>query len=215
MVFNTAYGQIENLPFDIRGHRGLPFAQQQEQPTTEPSRPNASLEQALRGALVEVINRAPAKPRFVEDLSPDQLRRFRDVETIEKAFSLVHLPTLDLHIETIPERVQKEVLSYWDSLASFVQSSLFYLNDTKLRTLFGQFLDAFRRTVDCDQYQDMGHLSHCVYIGERKGGEWKDLKRAALDLPNALSALLSDIRDRYPEVDIAAASRRAWAVRNS
>jgi hypothetical protein len=91
LLINTELGKLEDLPFDFDRHRVSPF----HMPENASKEERKALADLLFVAIRAVVNASPKRPAELRGLSPDQLRRNRDIENLRAILSTLHVPSLD------------------------------------------------------------------------------------------------------------------------
>lgn len=214
MLTNTEFGTLDDLPFDFDRHRVSPY-----KAAIEPSRSQKSdLRALLAMALASMVSADPERPGA--ELSPEQKRRRRDIANLTELLSVVHIPTIDQHIESAPHKLLGRVLDVWEHFHNTFDSSRFHLYDQPLMELLTRFYRAFHETVRHGEYYH-ATVNHTAYIFTNPGdlplrGEkektWNAMSRAVDEMRTLFSELLAVVRTDYVEVDLEETSCAAWKI---
>lgn len=209
LVINGKISPVSDLPFDFDRHRAMVYAHDEE-PTKEQKE---ALVRDLKGAIELVAEHNPSRPKDIEDQSEEQVRRRRDVTNITWALEQIHQPSVDDLVTDLPYRVSDKALWYYGSFKGVVTNSLFHINDASLSALFQEMLDSWSMAVSAgEHYQTSSNPHYYVWTGNQPSAK-KARDRVAKGvskLAEVRKALLDRIRNDYVEVDVEAASKKAF-----
>jgi hypothetical protein len=123
MLFNEAFGEVSDLPFDIDRQRVSSYKFEESAANKEAK---GTLERLVTDALKLILEKNP--PKAAPALNPDQERRRRDVINLRWLFENVHLPTVEEHLRDAPKFVGDNVLHFQEMFHSIFRSKSFHLS---------------------------------------------------------------------------------------
>lgn len=215
MLFNTAFGAFPaDTPFDIDRHRGSPYSLTAE---SADSGENIGRLNALVLAALQGIRRADPVRATVHE-TPEQVRRQRDVMTLTSVLSTLHLPTLDEYLLEGPRIVRLKLFHFSENLDAIVGSSLFHFYDHTLASEVTAIRNALQRCLSHGAHYQSSRDSELFLFANAcdmpldatQQTAWQAIEASMADLEKHLGTLLQHVRSQYVEVDVDAASRRAW-----
>ncbi|MDI5832644.1 nucleotide-binding protein (plasmid) [Shewanella xiamenensis] len=232
MLFNTHFGVLNDLPFDIDRHRATPYLLS---PADSKNKSNvSSLQSVLKDAINAVIVDNPKRPAEVNRRSPEETKKIRDIANLTEVFSSINLSTVDQMIEFLPNYLHTNIFHFWDSFQGVINSPHFHLYDAKAEDLIQKVYKGWKGCLSHDElYRDSPNpelyiFSNTIYpqmaqnikkglaLKQQKGLAQKQQKK--LDqinesralLRRSLTELLNYIRQEYIEIDIDELSSNAW-----
>jgi hypothetical protein len=217
MLTNTRYGTLADLPFDFDRHRASDYAADAE-PTAKQKK---HLRELLEAALDSMVRADPERPGA--ELTPEQKRRRRDIANLTELLSVVHIPTIDQHLEDAPRRLFDRAIDYWEYFRIVIDGSRFHLYDERVREVLQRFRNAYHETVRNGEYYHPT-LGHKAYIFTNPGDlpltgskaeAWDAMSQAVNEMGAAFWELLSLIRTDYIEIDLEETSAAAWQLYRS
>lgn len=209
LLINGKISAVTDLPFDFDRHRAMVFMHDVK-PTTEQKE---ALVQDLKGAIELIAEHDPPRPKEIEGQSEEQVRRRRDVTNITWAMEQIHQPSVDDLISDLPFRVRETAFWYYESFKGVITNSLFHINDTSVSALFQEMLDGWSLALSAgEHYQMSNNPQYYVWTGDQPSAK-KARSRVAKGvskLAKSRKELLERLRKYYVEVDIDAASKKAF-----
>lgn len=210
LLVNTELSPLTDLPFDFDRHRVMTY--------TMSAKPTADQKKALAASLkvgIELIAKhEPPRPRDLESLTPDQIRRKRDADNITWALEQVHQPSLDDFFETMPFQMRDKILWFYESFKGVVSSSLFHISDPEMAKLFQKWLKGWSRALSGSAHFNMAsNPSLYVWTGDRDPRGEKALvriRKGLIKMQAARQAILDKVRSTYVEVDVDATNKTAF-----
>ena len=208
MLLNTAFGKIEDLPFDFDRHRASQYRLQEKslRPTEV-----AKLDQLVFEALKIIIETNPPYP--THPLNPEQERRRRDIINLRWVMDSIYLPALERHLEEAPGYVRSELLHFIDSFEAILTSKSFHLYDQDLLDKLKRVHEFWAKSLAF--YQDYegdlrGHGSHfSKKQTKEQRRDWQKIEKYLRELEPALDDLLLAIREKYLEINLDETSETA------
>lgn len=214
LVVNGKVSQLSDLPFDFDRHRAMVY-EHDEKPTTAQKE---ALAKDLKGAIGLIAKHDPPRPKDIEGQSEEQVRKRRDVTNITWALEQVHQPSIDELIADLPYKLNDKALWYFECFKGVVTNSLFHINDAALAKSCKKMLDGWTMALSAGEHYQMSSNPHFyVWVGNQPSASKAEdrVMKGALMLAKARKALLDRVRRDYVEVDIEAASKKAFhAYRN-
>ncbi len=217
MLFNEAFGKFpDDLPFDIDRNRASPY-RIHEGSNTDKASTTAVLEPLLVEALKAIVKANPARPAELKGLSVEQVHRTRDMESLRWLLSTVHWPTLDEHIDDGPSVILERTCDFWEAFNSVFRNSLFHLYDKSLRSKVNSLHRLWGKSLSYDSFYDPSRrgdryifdMPMDVFRSQEHRRVWNDLKRTYPKLRKAVKDLLKEVREKYPELDLALLNKNA------
>ncbi|WP_166742049.1 TIR domain-containing protein [Burkholderia cepacia] len=216
MLFNEAHGTVKtDLPFDIVQNRVSPYTM------TEPVTPESSSQLAslAKVAIRAVIVKDPKTPVQLRGLDPEKIKYEHDVENLKWLMSMVHIPTIDEHIQQVPKCIADEAAWFADGFDAVVTSSRFSLYDAALDASVRAFHRAWETTLRYDRYYHEaggGRVRIFTNPGDlplsgAKERAWETIDAARQDMARAFQEMLSKLRSDYVTVEVSKRSDEAWA----
>jgi CAP12/Pycsar effector protein, TIR domain len=214
MLFNTAFGNMSDLPFDVDRQRASGYRLEEKNATGAAQK---GLDNLLTVAIRTILQVNP--PKRMDIASPEEERRRRDVANIQWLLEYVHWPTLEAHLEASPRFISFEVFHFWESFNAIIRSKSFYLYDAELLKKFESVRRHWARSLAFYQhYEGKPGIRGAIFTRNRRFGltqeerrHWQEIEAANRELSLAIDDLLSDIRKRYLEVNIDQMNEAAWA----
>lgn len=215
MLFNTAVGEFpRDLPFDLMQNRTLTF----EIRVGDETNGIRKLSEQLTIGIGEIVRAEPKRPAQLRGLSKEKVEHDHDVEQIRWLLSTMHLPTLDEHIEHLPDRVRSKCLWFHDHFAGVETNSLFSIYDPTLNDTVRTFARAWDTATSygvkydggasSDLYSFKGSGQYTFTDDDEKA--WSEIAKARKTMRESLDRLLARVRSHYHEVDIRKTNETAW-----
>lgn len=218
MLVNTQYTDLsKDLPFDFDRHRATPFTVDiKDKATIKQSR--EQLRKIVDTCITSIIEKSPVKESEKKDLSPDEIKRNRDLVNIKWLMSTIHQPSLQEHVESGPRYINDRILHFWESFHGVFINNLFHLYDTELYEKFKKLHEAWHTTVSFgEHYHDTNNPNLLVFanpmdmpLNNKQEKAWNKIE-AALSVINQVLAEINElIRNNYLELDIDEMNKEAW-----
>jgi hypothetical protein len=208
MLLNTAYGPIEDLPFDFDRHRASPYRLQED---SLRSAEVAKLEQLVFEALRVIIATDPPYP--THPLNPEQERRRRDIINLRWVMESIHLPSLERHIVEAPGYIRIDLFHFYESFEAIFNSKSFHLYDLDLLKRLKRVHKLWAQSLAFYEHYE-GDLRGGSRFSERRTKEqrrdWRTIVSLVRKLGLALDDLLLAIREKYLEINLDETSESAW-----
>ncbi|MBL8236773.1 MAG: nucleotide-binding protein [Bryobacterales bacterium] len=207
MLFNKAVGDFDkDPPFDFDRHRISPF--QLDGATVKTDKQGKSDLRSLLACAVElVIDTDPKRPADMRHLSPEELRRKRDIDNLNRILAAIHWPSIDEHVRNLPNNIAQDLFYYWAGFDGIYVSSIFHINDVQLAEELAKFHEHWRRTLSFGEHYSANHSGTSIFKyspvpTDTERRDWKAIEKAAREMNRAMEILLKDIRIRFVEIDI-------------
>lgn len=137
LIYNTSYGRVEELPFDLRPHRPILYELgeiQETKPNFKDLRKNCVSH--FTKTIEATIDLVLSKPGFklihsndYEELS-DEIKRRRDIATLTSIFQGINsVEFKHFYEESISGFITDEIFLYWYDFEATYESPAFYLYD--------------------------------------------------------------------------------------
>lgn len=205
MFFNDALAPLEELPFDFDRHRISTYAMAEGEEKAKA----AALRGLTRDALASIVRVDPKRPRELEGIDPEKVRRDRDIDNIKWFMRQLSTAALDQHIEESPGHVRFRTAVMLDAVREVMAKSAFSIYDGDVLSEMTGLRDSLGTTLAYDHlYRGTANMKVQVFgrgdfmETDEEREAWKVINAARADLAKHLQALLALIRERYLEVDI-------------
>jgi hypothetical protein len=214
LLFNLAYGELADLPFDFDRHRVSQFTLTE---ALEQERRKA-LDRLAKVALDAVITKDPKRPSELKGQSRAQIEHNRDVENLKWVLGTLHLPTIDQQILDLPYYILEPALFHYEDFREIVEdNSLFHLSDKKLFEAIVRFAKAWTEVMSyCEFYRDtpggrkyVFHAPLDLFVAPEQQQAWNAIKKARVRMRKALDAVLRRVRKDYVEIDLKKTNQKA------
>ena len=215
LLFNKRHGKIAtDLPFDFSQNRVSQFEVDESLDKAKRS----ALAKLLKTALNTIILKCPKRPAETQGLSRDKVEHNRDVESMKRLMSGLHLPTLDCLIRELPHSIPERSMDFLECLRGNVEDSSFFLYDQVLTDAINRLLNSWNDAVSHWGEYD-GTPGERSYIFRNPGDMslpperqkiWDEICRSKHEMCDALNDILSRLRDSYIEISIDETNNIAW-----
>ena len=222
MLFNTSYGDLKDAPFDIVGNRITDYhlSPKTEDVNEKQLQGNQKqLSEKIHEALKLIIEKSPNKPRYKVEITPEEIKRNRDISTIKTILETIHIPSLKNHINEAPYKIYDQIFFFWDNFNGklYYDSYEFCLYDEKLKDLVIKIHSLWNKTLSYNQHyqRSLRHdlnifSSHDLPFTSKQQEDWDDIEEALRQLELVLDELLNYIRENYLEIDLKETTSTAW-----
>lgn len=217
LLFNEALGNFpQDLPFDFDRHRVSRYT------LAEMSVPkkgaHAPLVTLLTDAIVAVVEDDPKKPSEISQLTPEQMRRQRDVTNLRWLLENVHWPTLEQHIEEAPKIMHGDVIFFFEGFDGVRKAHLFHIYDQKLMARIDAIHHAWAKTTSFGtRYERVTGGDRYIFSvppnrawTKHEEKAWEAIETSLKELHKAIKEFLAYIRSNYLEIDIAELNALSW-----
>ncbi|MFM6012669.1 MAG: hypothetical protein ACKO99_18795 [Dolichospermum sp.] len=220
MLFNTSYGDLKDAPFDIVVNRitGYHLSPKAEDFTEKQLQGNQKqLSEKIHEALKLIIEKSPNKPRYKVEITPEEIKRKRDISTVKTILETIHITSLKDHINEAPKKVYNKIFHFYESFNGKLTSGNYYLYDDKLKDLVNKVHVTWGKTIsygehydypggDCSFFSNPGDL----LLTDKQQKDWDDIEEALGQLELVFDELLNYIHENYLEIDIRETTSTAW-----
>ncbi len=216
MLFNDEFGEVSDAPFDIDRHR---ISRYKLSPTDAKNKDkHARLADALSQGVISVAEKNPVRPLDGEQLSPEQIKRKRDISNLRWILGTIHFPTLDQMASDLPSILHYKATYFWEGFNAVVENSLFHLYDTEALDAIKLIHKSWKTCVSNGEQYHMTVNSN-TYVFKNPGDAplsknqqrvWDAINNARTILQLSQTKLLTILRDRYLEIDVDEMNAAAW-----
>jgi len=214
MVFNKNYGDFSlELPFDLEKRRVTAFTIKDKKDKNGKS----DLSGKIVSAIETIIKRNPQKPSDKKKKSANEIKREKDISSLNSLMACIHIQTMDYFISELPDKVIERIFFFWHSFQEIYDTNAFHIFNTDLAKLLKQFRDKWGDTLSHgDMYQGTGSRTHYsfylpmdVFPNEQAEKTYKQIEKEAAELKFLFRNLVAYLRDNYIEVDLDELSNKA------
>lgn len=215
MLFNKNHGNFPNdLPFDIDRRRIIDFKITGKSDNSG----KGGLKAELAKAIKIIIEKRPLKPSEKRHLKPEERKRNSDITNLKWALNAIHIPTMDIFIEEIPNRVFGKIFHFWEGFKGVMTSSLFHIYDKSANDLLQNLYSHWENTLKYGHHYHttLGNsewyffgLGRDMPLEDDEKKDWDFLLKERENLYNAFKELLNHIRANFIEIDLDETSNNA------
>lgn len=198
--------KADDLPFDIRANRASPFRGDD----------SAGLNELLTIAIGSIVLKAPARPDNSTDLSPEVIKKDRDLRTLRAVLSCIDMSVIDVMLEKAPSIIVHEAFHHYEGLNGVVSASTFGLYDQTAQDLIVSVRDHWGGLLSFGvHYTDLntGDYKFKDRIGSPLTGsiesDWEAMEEEMKKLKETLDDLIDHVRRHFLELDLEALSELA------
>lgn len=202
LVLNTAIAKMDDLPFDFDRQRVGQFAI-----PTGAAKERKNLTALLTDAVTAILDQNPRRPAELKKISPEQIKRERDVANARWALTAMHITTLQQHIYDLPHMVSDRAVSFYEDFHAAVTSKAFHIYDPELDAAFRGLDRAWADALSPAHRYHANGAGLNIFSNPMDGPlsddqeqDWNRVERAAAEMHTQLDRLLSIIRERYLEI---------------
>jgi hypothetical protein len=210
MLFNTALAEFDDLPFDFDRHRISKY-----EFSADPNlrkRHQGDLRQLARAAIAQIVTDDPKRPRELQDIPQEQIKRSRDIENLRWFLHRISTAYLDKHIQEMPTYLDYSAVMMCGGVEELRQRSDFLFYDADLTAATNGVIDSLEATLSHPgEYRDTtnplrqafgqpGDMD--IHVRESQTRAWEEINAARHQLKKYLYELIAIVRERYIEIDI-------------
>jgi len=221
LLFNKHFGTFpDEMPFDFDRHRASPYtyvAPEGKKTTKQLASLREPLVNLLQTAIYAIIENNPQKPFFAKEVTEEQKKRARDVSNLKWLMSTVHIPTLEMHIDSIPHKIHDRIFLFWEDFNAVTLSGLFHLYDKEMLRLVIEVREAwegslsFGHRYNSHPRRDVCFFATCMdLLSEEQQRDWDTIEKLRKQLNKSFRAILNYIHENYIEIDLNSLSSVAW-----
>jgi len=213
LVINKSGAKRWEVPFDIQGHRYVPYDLSDDTPDRKTV--IEKLGRILAGNISSIAKSNPPRPSDLRGKTKDELQREHDVRTLASLFSNLSIPILEQHLATAPDFFHLATATLRDEFNGIFESVSFHLNDPQLSSLVNNFDRAFGSSIpgdDTDYYQETSDQCVQKFITDRQASRQgakgradkahNALAQGVSNLRVALREILKYVRENFPELNV-------------
>ena len=216
LLLNKAYSDEKDLPFDFDRHRVTSYFAKAVKADIYKSNRN-NLSSLLKEAVSIIIEQNPIKEIKKNKLTPEEIKRKRDIENIKWILSTIHQPTLQEHIESAPKIIDGSIFHFWESFRGVFESNLFHIYDKELYERICELYRAWGTSLSFGEFYINAHSNRYIFsnpldmpLDEQQKKAWEIIKNSLNEIRNALKEINKIIRINYLEIDLKEMNSNAW-----
>jgi hypothetical protein len=214
MVFNKCHGKFPSeLPFDLDKRRTTNFRITNKTDNDGKS----DLTHKLKMAIETIYKKNPSKPFDKNKKNQNEIKREKDLANLNLLMSCIHVPTFDLFLDGLPDRIIGRIFFFWYTFQANYDSSTFYIYEEQLREKLKEFRIYWDNSLSYGQlfhpsangkYYHL-HLPMDVFTNERTEKEYNELSKISVKLRKIFKELITIIKEQYLEIDLEKLSNKA------
>ncbi len=192
----------DDLPFDIDKNRCIKYSIQDGKDKSG----FGTLSNILNKAISDIIEKNPKKGFHVQKTSAD-IKRQRDIDTINVYLESLNIPLIDSYIADMPFKFDNRILYFVEDLKEKMDSNYFFLYDLKVKDLFSNFMRSWDKSLSYSQYYeyddkaDIHRFSNTANTSSVCEVENK-INESINDMKHSFQELLEEIRTNWLEIDV-------------
>lgn len=207
MVFNKIYGQFPNdLPFDIEKRKAHPY--KIENKTDKKGK--TDLTNKIKNAIELIIKKNPKKPSELKTKGEKEIKRDKDLSNLKIIISCINIPTIDLFISELPDKIIGRIFFFWYSFQSNYDSNTFHIFDSVLREKLDNFRNAWGKSLSFGNLFSPSsngrdyilYLPMDVFTDEKSENDYNELSGITNILRKSFKDLIVYLRETYIEIEV-------------
>lgn len=205
LIFNDDCGcNVEDLPFDIRGHKVMKYLIKSTYSKDEIKNTIKDFSSKLGVAIGLILKNNPEKEWDKKEKTDSDIKRERDIVEISKIMEGFNIEVFKKFIDLLPEKICKDIF-YFDEILSYylkspIRTKLF---DEELQNLFYELYYLLSLFLGQDRHYNSNfslNFHNSISMDERVGF-MQEMKIIKQDFIKCLNSILDILRDRYIEID--------------
>jgi len=215
MVFNKKFGSFPtDLPFDLDKRRTTSYSITDKKDKSGKN----DLTSKIYSAITTILSKNPTRPSTSVELTDNEIKRNKDIINLRTLFSWIHIQTIDLFIEELPNKILSRIFWYWYSFHEVFESNASHIYDKDLEKVLSRFHNLWGYTLNYGHlfmpnrsgtYYTM-QLPLDVFMNDRNEKDFKELEQQSIELKEAFKDIIQFIRENYLEVDLNLLSEKAF-----
>jgi hypothetical protein len=163
MVFNKAFGRIDDLPFDLEKKRCLLYELDEDKNKFKNSFDD--LKEKIKLSINTILERNPSKLIRFNTYNVDQIKRERDMENIKIFLGCIDEKTIHSFVESLPYQVFNDIFIISTSLDDKIKPT-FFLYDSVLLAKILNFKSLLEQIISLSipYYGNKNSLGYHSYI---------------------------------------------------
>lgn len=207
LICNEAYGRMELLPFDVRGHRGTPYILCDEN-HKEKKAVEDKFVANLKDAIDALLKRNPVKPKILDE---DIEKKERDISELLKFLDVLDVNSIRSYFDSVGGVLDHKLLLNFDKLFYVYNDFSFKFYDQKLKEIIDKVYLNYKFIYDNDDFYYPHETQNFSRLDSRRVSQdyQEKLKEFNVSMINNLrffKSNLSDfcdyVRNYYLEVEI-------------
>lgn len=206
MLFNSYYGNYQTeLPFDLEKRRIVSY----NISTGVDNNGKGDLRAKIKNGLQSILEKDPVKPSESKAKSPNEIRRDKDINNLTELLSNINLPTIDIYIHYLPNRIVDKIFFFLYGVQDVVNSSSFHIYNEELSALINDFISLWEKTLSYSHLFKVDssnnyilHLPFDVFERRKDEEDFAQLTKDAIDFKTLYNKLIKFIRENYLDIDI-------------
>lgn len=217
IIVNDCYTDIkQDVPFDIDRNRILTYSIAFDTTLTN-KQIKDNIAKILEPQVQTIIDKNPVKNHEIAKLTPEQIKRDRDVKNIIWILETLHLPTLQEHWEDGPRYLNNRTLFFWFDYEGVFRNKLFQIHDKNIYKVFNELYDEldvsvsgnYHPTTNSERMVWANHMD-MPFDSEDEEKRWDLSIKAHRKLPLIIDKIKRILAMSYIEINIEDTSRTAW-----
>jgi nucleoside phosphorylase len=147
-------------------------------------------------------------------ISPEEIKKQRDIVNIKWLLSTIHMPTLDAMISRLPKYLDHNATYFWELFNEVTSNSLFNIYDNEVKNLISKLHESWETCVSSKSHFSNSQCDYSIFVHSNHASddekELEILDFARNSVMRTHAELLKIIRSRYLEIDIDEMSAAAW-----
>jgi hypothetical protein len=210
MLFNKAYGELNDLPFDLDRKRVKMYTIKDKNDKSN----IGTLTSYFKEAIGTITENNPTKGFSSE--SKENIQYQRDINNIENLFSQIDIDAIDSFIENLPNKITESALHYFYSFKAIYTRNSFFIYNHDIKQQLDEFDTLWTRTLNYDEYYSGDYRGEAVFYipgdvfpSEEARKAHRRLAKEAKALAVVFKKLIKSIREQYHEIQLEQLSAEA------
>ncbi|ENU93588.1 MULTISPECIES: TIR domain-containing protein [Acinetobacter] len=207
LICNEGYGQIELLPFDVRGHRATPYTLNDEN-FNDKKNIFTGLESSIKDAIGSLLKYNSVKPKILDE---DIEKKERDLCELLKFLEVLGVSNIRSYFDGVGEVLNHKLLIDFDKVYDVYNDFSFQFYDEKLKKIIDKVYLNYKFIYDNDDFYYPHETQSYSRLDSRRVSEdyqkkLKEFKKSMFDNLTSFKLNLRDfcdyVRTYYLEVEI-------------
>jgi len=211
LLYNKQFGKFpDDIAFDIAKNRILDFKIKDKYDKSG----YGMLLNQLVVAIKLIYEKNPKKPNEILFIDDGKRKRANDINKIRELCNSLEYNTIDYFIKEFHNKFYDSIFFYFEEFKAKMENPYFYVYDGKIKLLLNNFLTLWKKSLSFGhkyRYTGKDVFLFCME-DSRSPDDSTILERIAkvqMELQNAFNELLTEIREKWLEIDLDECSKTA------
>lgn len=205
LIFNDDCGcNVEDLPFDIRGHKVMKYLIKSTCSKDEVKDKIKGYSYNLEETIRLILKDNPEKEWDKKEKTDSDIKRERDIVEISKIMEGFNIEVFKKFIDLLPEKICEDIFYFDDILSCYLKSPIpTKLFDEELQNLFYEFYYLLSLLLGQDRHYNSNFSLnfHNSISTDERNGFIQEMNKIKQDFIKCLNNILDILKNRYIEID--------------